>query len=126
KQEGLFLILDLGGGTFDVSLLEFFDGVMEVHASAGDNFLGGEDFVDAMIDDVLAEHELSRDALPASEMQNLYLQMEGAKRRLGNAQTLSLKLGDREVTHEVTPEWFARVVTPLLLRVKHPIERALR
>ena len=52
--------------------------------------------------------------------------MEGAKRRLGNAQTLSLKLGDREVTHEVTPEWFARVVTPLLLRVKHPIERALR
>lgn len=99
---------------------------MEVHASAGDNFLGGEDFVDAMIDDVLAEHELSRDALPASEMQNLYLQMEGAKRRLGNAQTLSLKLGDREVTHEVTPEWFARVVTPLLLRVKHPIERALR
>ncbi|WP_262459814.1 molecular chaperone HscC [Alloalcanivorax balearicus] len=126
KQEGLFLILDLGGGTFDVSLLEFFDGVMEVHASAGDNFLGGEDFVDAMIDDVLAEHELSRDALPASVMQNLYLQMEGAKRRLGNAQTLSLKLGDREVTHEVTPEWFARVVTPLLLRVKHPIERALR
>ncbi|WP_244902821.1 molecular chaperone HscC [Alloalcanivorax xenomutans] len=126
KQEGLFLILDLGGGTFDVSLLEFFDGVMEVHASAGDNFLGGEDFVDAMIDDVLAEHELSRDALPASAMQNLYLQMEGAKRRLGNAQTLSLKLGDREVTHEVTPEWFARVVTPLLLRVKHPIERALR
>lgn len=63
KQEGLFLILDLGGGTFDVSLLEFFDGIMEVHASAGDNFLGGEDFVDAMVDDVLREHRLRRDDL---------------------------------------------------------------
>jgi len=41
-----FLVLDLGGGTFDVSLVEYFDGVIEVHASAGDNFLGGENFLE--------------------------------------------------------------------------------
>ena len=51
------MILDMGGGTFDVSILEFFDGVMQVHASAGDNFLGGEDFVDAMYEAIVKESE---------------------------------------------------------------------
>ncbi|MGF3145684.1 Hsp70 family protein, partial [Cronobacter sakazakii] len=49
-EEGTFLVFDLGGGTFDVSVLELFEGVMEVRASAGDNFLGGEDFDQALID----------------------------------------------------------------------------
>jgi len=127
KQEGLFLILDLGGGTFDVSLLEFFDGIMEVHASAGDNFLGGEDFVDAMVDDVLREHRLSRDDLKPLTLQNLYLQMESAKRKLGPTDlVLTLDLGEKTVEHVVTADWFARISTPLLLRAKHPIERAIR
>ena len=86
EASGTWLVYDIGGGTFDASLLETRDGLLRVVGHDGDNFLGGEDFVDAMIDDVLAEHELSRDALPASAMQSLYLQMEGAKRRLGNAQ----------------------------------------
>ena len=47
--EAKFLVFDLGGGTFDVSILELFDGVMEVRASAGDNFLGGEDFVSLLV-----------------------------------------------------------------------------
>src|SRR5215469_2053691 len=50
SNEKRFLIFDLGGGTFDVSILEYFEGVMEVHASAGDNYLGGEDFVDALME----------------------------------------------------------------------------
>ena len=49
KGEATFLVFDLGGGTFDVSVLELFEGVMEVRASAGDNFLGGEDFDDAVV-----------------------------------------------------------------------------
>lgn len=127
KQEGMFLILDLGGGTFDVSLLEFFDGIMEVHASAGDNFLGGEDFVDAMVDDVLREQGLKRDSLKPLVMQNLYLQMENAKRKLGaEDQVLTLDLGKQIIDFAVTAEWFARISTPLLLRAKHPIERAIR
>ncbi len=50
EQESKFLVFDLGGGTFDVSILELFEGVMEVRASAGDNFLGGEDFVTVLVD----------------------------------------------------------------------------
>jgi len=49
-KESKFLVFDLGGGTFDVSILELFEGVMEVRATAGDNFLGGEDFVEIMIE----------------------------------------------------------------------------
>ncbi len=56
-DERKFLVLDLGGGTFDVTLLELFAGVMEVKASAGDNLLGGEDFTDIIIKDFIAHHE---------------------------------------------------------------------
>lgn len=127
RKEGMFLILDLGGGTFDVSLLEFFDGVMEVHASAGDNYLGGEDFVEAMVADVLREHDLRKEEVPPNKLQQLYLQMEGAKRKLGPSdQVLTLDLGGKTVEHVVTNDWFIQVSTPLLLRAKQPIERALR
>ena len=59
--EARFLVFDLGGGTFDVSILQLYDGVMEVRASAGDNFLGGEDFAHALM-----ELFLRRLALPLS------------------------------------------------------------
>ncbi|HZZ06112.1 Hsp70 family protein, partial [Paraburkholderia sp.] len=49
-SERKFLIFDLGGGTFDVSVLDFFEDVMEVRASTGDNFLGGEDFTEALVE----------------------------------------------------------------------------
>ncbi|MFC6632260.1 molecular chaperone HscC [Microbulbifer taiwanensis] len=128
KREGNFLILDMGGGTFDVSILEFFDGVMEVHASAGDNFLGGEDFVEAMIDSVLREFELDRNTLTPRQLQNLYMQMETAKRRISqqSGQCLELELGSRKAEWQVTAEWFEKVSTPLMLRTKRPIERAMR
>lgn len=126
KREGMFLILDFGGGTFDVSLLEYFDGIMEVHASAGDNFLGGEDFVDAMVADVLERNSLSSEQIPPLDLQNLYLQMEGAKRKLGPGQAISLKLGEQTIEFEVTQDWFIEICTPLLLRAKAPIERTLR
>ena len=48
--EGLYAVYDLGGGTFDVSILEIFEGVIEVRATAGDNRLGGEDFNEVLID----------------------------------------------------------------------------
>jgi molecular chaperone HscC len=126
RQEGTFLILDMGGGTFDVSILEFFDGVMEVHASAGDNFLGGEDFVEAMADAVLEEAGVARKDLSSVQLNQLLMQMETAKRRIGKQQApVALQLGERDLTWAVSEEWFIRVVTPLLLRAKRPIERAI-
>ncbi|MFT3806375.1 Hsp70 family protein [Arenimonas sp.] len=59
-----FIVLDLGGGTFDVSILEIFDGVMQVHASAGDNHLGGEDFLKAMLEACCKDLEIDTRLLP--------------------------------------------------------------
>jgi molecular chaperone HscC len=127
KQEGTFLILDMGGGTFDVSILEFFEGVMEVHASAGDNFLGGEDFVEAMVNDVLNQLSIQKQSLTPQETNQLLMQMETAKRRIGTKeqQVLNLHLGKQHHEFIVTDEWFTKIATPLLLRAKRPIERAL-
>ena len=127
KQEGTFLILDMGGGTFDVSILEFFEGVMEVHASAGDNFLGGEDFVDAMVDDLLNQHSLSRQDLSPSQLNQLLMQMETAKRRISSKELnpIQLSVAGKDIYFQPSEDWFTKVVTPLLLRAKRPIERAL-
>lgn len=127
-EEGVFLILDLGGGTFDVSILEFFDGIMEVHASAGDNFLGGEDFVEAMLEAILQEHDLSKAALSATELQRAYMQLETAKKRISpdKKQLLALTLAGKEVQCTVDMEWFVAVTTPLLIRLKKPIAQALK
>lgn len=127
KKEGTFMILDLGGGTFDVSILEFFDGVMEVHASAGDNYLGGEDFVEAMAQAVLSEFNLAEEALSPVQRQQLYVLMESAKRRVSAApsQMLTLDLPAGKTEWELTSQWFADVTAPLLLRARRPIEQAL-
>lgn len=128
KSEGTYLILDMGGGTFDVSILEFFDGVMEVHASAGDNFLGGEDFVDAMVDTVLQELSVSREQLPPQQLQALTVQMEMLKRHINSSEQHHLDIQINDDTHAWTADqtWFLKTVSTLLLRSKRPIEQALR
>ncbi|MFX9004053.1 Hsp70 family protein, partial [Acinetobacter baumannii] len=55
-QDSCFLIFDLGGGTFDVSIVELFDGITEVRASAGDNYLGGDDFVQLLMKQYWKQH----------------------------------------------------------------------
>lgn len=52
-EHAQLMVIDLGGGTFDISIMEYFDGVLEVHASAGDNFLGGEDFLEVLVQEYL-------------------------------------------------------------------------
>lgn len=128
RQEGTFLILDMGGGTFDVSILEYFSGIMEVHASSGDNFLGGEDFVQVMIDDVLSTLDVDKESLSTTESHLLYLQMESLKKRIDEVdeETLALQLNAKSVEYKVDQQWFQKVITPLLLRVRNPIQLALQ
>ncbi|WP_416422811.1 molecular chaperone HscC [Pseudomonas sp. App30] len=125
-KETSFLIFDLGGGTFDVSILELFDGVMEVRASAGDNFLGGEDF-----DSLLVEHFVRQHAdLPPLENVRQALRREAERVRKSLGQQASsdfvLRLGGREWLHTITQEQLADLYAPLLERLRAPIERALR
>lgn len=90
--EGKLLVLDLGSGTFDVSVLERFEGVMEIRATAGDNFLGGENFTQAIEDWFLpgAGRGLPGRGDPA--LAGLRRAAEMAKRRLGEAEVADVVL----------------------------------
>ena len=127
KREGTFLVLDLGGGTFDVSILEFFDGIMEVHASAGDNFLGGEDFTDAMVEGVLHQCQLQLNELTAIQAQLLTKQMESLKRQIVPNKQFSITFSSNKGEHnvELDEAWFNGIITPLLLKIKKPIQQAM-
>jgi molecular chaperone HscC len=128
-SESRFLVFDLGGGTFDVSILELFEGVMEVRASAGDNFLGGEDFVTALVELFFQRKQLP-DKLrhDAVFMQRLAAQAESAKRALSTRPqaTMALWHGDTEHRLLVDEPALEQACAPLLKRLRAPVERALR
>ena len=125
--ESRFLVFDLGGGTFDVSILECFDNVFEVHASAGDNFLGGEDFLDVLVEAFLADAGLGPRALKAAEMAQVRRRMEKLKRELGTGQgVFQVQIGDRQYDWTVDEARFASLGEPLVQRMRTPIERAMR
>lgn len=123
-----FLVFDLGGGTFDVSVLEMFDGVVEVHASAGDNFLGGEDFLDVMESAFLSDEKIALDTLTAQEHGQLRRRLEQAKRELGaqGSAGIEWRLGERQLSWQIDEERFARLCDQLVQRMRAPLERAMR
>ncbi len=100
ERETKFLVFDLGGGTFDVSILEMFEGVMEVRASTGDNFLGGEDFVELMVNAFLARSGITKGLvggpLDASATRRLRNEAERVKCALSSqdSATMELRHGD--------------------------------
>ncbi len=128
-KETSFLVFDLGGGTFDVSILELFDGVMEVRASAGDNFLGGEDF-DAVLLERFIDSQRNATDFPDrnSVIQPLRREAERVRKVLGQEQSseFTLRIDGRQWSHTFTQQQLADLYAPLLERLRGPIERALR
>jgi molecular chaperone HscC len=128
QGETQFLVFDLGGGTFDVSILEMFDGVMEVRASAGDNMLGGEDFA-TLIADLAFTRGIPEEArFDPAFMQRLAARAETAKRQLGAQASAAFDVSWRgsEVRVELDQAEFEKLSQGLLTRLWRPIERALR
>ncbi|MEJ7807060.1 MAG: Hsp70 family protein, partial [Telluria sp.] len=132
QRETKFLVFDLGGGTFDVSILELFEGVMEVRASAGDNFLGGEDFVTLMFDTFFLRSGLDKalcgQPLSPSQRQRLRDEAERVKRALSEAATakMTFHYNGTEYAWELTEDALAQLCEPLMQRLRTPVERALR
>ncbi|OYQ38833.1 molecular chaperone HscC [Rhodoferax sp. TH121] len=129
QDHSTFLVFDLGGGTFDVSVLEYFDGVVEVRSSAGDTRLGGEDFV-AVLETLFLEKcenfsERDREQILASKA--LWRAAEQAKRDLTDADTVDMRLQwkDAAFTHTVSRAEFEAASDELIKRLRRPIERAL-
>ncbi len=124
-----FLVFDLGGGTFDVSVLEYFEGVVEVRASAGDTRLGGEDFVQVLVDWFLektpALSSVHRDVIVSEGA--LWRAAEQAKRDLSEGDSARITFHREGASHvlDVARGEYERRCADLLQRLRRPVERAL-
>jgi len=136
--EQTILVFDLGGGTFDVSLLEIGDGVVEVKATAGDNHLGGDDWDQALVDHLVQTFgskngiDLTKDKMA---MQRIREAAEKAKIELSSSQQASINLPYITVDAEKNPLFldetltraqFQTLTAPLLERCKKPFQQVLK
>ena len=121
-----FLVFDLGGGTFDVSVVEMFENIMEVKAVAGDNFLGGEDFDQAIVDYFIEDQGFQ--ALSESEQAIVKEKAETAKIALSSSDTTDIQvvLRDTRYVSKLTSSTFEEISKPIFARMRQPILRALR
>lgn len=128
NTEAKFLIFDLGGGTFDVSILEKFDGIMEVHATGGDSFLGGDDFTQVLVDWFIQQTNIASKKNNAALMAAICFAAEAVKCKLSTQQQadMSMLIDGVPKTLTISQETFEAQCKPLLERLRAPIERALR
>lgn len=131
------LVFDLGGGTFDVSLLDLADGVFEVLATNGDNHLGGDDWdqriIDWLADKFQADNGIDLRQDPMA-LRRLKEAAENAKKELSSAQQAQINLpfitadasGPKHLDYTLTRAEFERITRDLLDRCKGPVTKALR
>jgi molecular chaperone HscC len=135
RESKVLLVFDLGGGTLDVSLVDLFEGAVEVRASSGESFLGGEDFTRTLVARVLEQHGLS---FERTEMEapllvaRMVQQCELAKCRLSRQESAAVRLPDRRgefgadapettVTRAQLEKWCNHI----LARIEMPVRRVL-
>ena len=137
KQNETILVFDLGGGTFDVSILEVGDGIFEVLSTAGDTNLGGDDFDKALVrwlvEDFQAKEgtDLTKDI---QALQRLTEAAEKAKMELSNVEKTTINLpfitadknGPKHIQQELTREKFESLCKDLINRCRIPVEKALK
>ncbi|MBP2642538.1 MAG: hscC [Firmicutes bacterium] len=128
RSETKFLIFDLGGGTFDVSIVELFENVMEVKAVAGDNFLGGEDFTELLISMFMDHHHIKKNSLDQKGYAVLRKQAEICKRVLSQSSVGNMvcNLNGIELKWGIDLQVFSLASKVLLEKLRKPVERALR
>ena len=123
--ETKFLVFDLGGGTFDVSILEMFDSIMEVRAVAGDNYLGGEDFTRVLSNIFLEKNGLQEEQLKNQERSMLYKKAETAKIAGGRSMRIEMMIGEEQYETDISEHEYEAKCKELLFRLREPVQRAL-
>jgi molecular chaperone DnaK len=136
ESDQTILVFDLGGGTFDVSVLEIGDGVFEVKSTAGDNHLGGDNFDKAVVDWLVAEFKKSQGIDLAADpmaLQRLYEAAEKAKIELSTTQETQINLpfitadasGPKHLDMRLTRAKLNELTSSLLDRTVAPVRQAL-
>jgi molecular chaperone DnaK len=136
-EDQTILVFDLGGGTFDVSVLEIGEGVFEVKSTSGDNHLGGDDWdqriIDWLADKFKADHGIDL-RVDKMALQRLKEHAEKAKMELSTTQTTQINMpfitadasGPKHLDYTLTRAELQKITSDLLDRVKGPVERAIK
>lgn len=137
QKDEKIAVFDLGGGTFDVSILELGDGVFEVLSTNGDTHLGGEDFDNIIVNYLLDEFKKESGVDikdDAAAMQRVKDEAEKAKKELSSATSTDINLpfltadadGPKHFEHTLTRAKLEELVKPLLDRLAEPVEKSLK
>jgi molecular chaperone HscC len=129
--ETKFLVFDLGGGTFDVSILEIFEGLIEVRSSAGDNRLGGEDFNAVLIENAQTRFskEIGSDLKNNNDLFQKLREAAERTRRLLSTETdakFAFVWKDQHYEFSVTQDEFERDCASLIARLREPVLRSIK
>ena len=127
-EDARYLVFDLGGGTFDVSILELYGSIMEVHAIAGDNFIGGEDFTALLCTMYLEKAAVAPESLDHRTMNEVFKAAEACKCAFAerNEVTMSCTIDKQPYDMHLTLSEYEKACAPLLEKLRRPIERSLR
>ena len=127
-KDARYLVFDLGGGTFDVSILELYGSIMEVHAIAGDNFIGGEDFTNLLCSLYLERAAVAPESLDIRTMNEVFKVAEACKCAFSERGEVTMSCAIDGQTHEMrlTLAEYEKACAPLLEKLRRPIERSLR
>ena len=128
QQDAKFLVFDLGGGTFDVSILETFGDILEVNAVAGDNYLGGEDFTNVILDMFFEEHEeLDREKLDDKTFKHIRQKAEEIKMNLGTESHVQAQfvIDDKVISFDLNAKKYEMRCAELFDKIKIPVKRSM-
>ena len=122
-----FIVVDFGGGTLDISVVELFDNVVEIVSIAGDNRLGGEDFTGAIAEEFMHVNQLKKESISREFYSKILLQAEKTKIDLNEKEEAQMSVFDhnKEYRLDLSYQRFYELCHPLLVRVKAVMDRAL-
>lgn len=122
-----FIVVDFGGGTLDISVVELFDNVVEIVSIAGDNRLGGEDFTEAIAEEFMDVNQLKKESISREFYSKILLQAEKTKLDLNEKEEAQMSVFDhnKEYRLDLSYQRFYELCHPLLVRIKAVLDRAL-
>lgn len=128
EKNAKFLVFDLGGGTFDVSILELYDTILEVRAVAGDNYLGGEDFTN-VLEDIFFQKFPKLDKTTMDEKTLCHIHKQADLCKLGFSEnrksTIQCNIDGEIYAMDIDLSRYESACADLLERIRHPIKRSL-
>lgn len=122
-----FIVVDFGGGTLDISVVELFDNVVEIVSIAGDNRLGGEDFTATIAEEFMDVNQLKKESISREFYSKILLQAEKTKLDLNEKEEVRMSVFDhnKEYQLDLSYQRFYELCQPLLVRIKVVLDRAL-